>query len=205
MSTTKKDDYYHVGLTDDEVLQSREKNGVNLLTPPKRPSLWKLYLEKFEDPVVRVLLVAAVFSLIISIIENEYAETIGIIAAILLATGIGFFFEYDANKKFDLLNAVNEETLVKVIRNGHVQEIPRKDVVVDDIIILETGEEIPADGQLLEAISLQVNESNLTGEPVINKTVIEADFDEEATYASNLVMRGTTVAVSYTHLTLPTT
>ena len=125
MSTTKKDDYYHVGLTDDEVLQSREKNGVNLLTPPKRPSLWKLYLEKFEDPVVRVLLVAAVFSLIISIIENEYAETIGIIAAILLATGIGFFFEYDANKKFDLLNAVNEETLVKVIRNGHVQEIPR--------------------------------------------------------------------------------
>ena len=185
MSTTKKDDYYHVGLTDDEVLQSREKNGVNLLTPPKRPSLWKLYLEKFEDPVVRVLLVAAVFSLIISIIENEYAETIGIIAAILLATGIGFFFEYDANKKFDLLNAVNEETLVKVIRNGHVQEIPRKDVVVDDIIILETGEEIPADGQLLEAISLQVNESNLTGEPVINKTVIEADFDEEATYASN--------------------
>ena len=106
-----------------------------------------------------------------------------------MATGIGFFFEYDANKKFDLLNAVNEETLVKVIRNGHVQEIPRKDVVVDDIIILETGEEIPADSQLLEAISLQVNESNLTREPVINKTVIEADFDEEASYASNLVMR----------------
>ena len=210
MSTTKKDDYYHVGLTDDEVLQSREKNGVNLLTPPKRPSLWKLYLEKFEDPVVRVLLVAAVFSLIISIIENEYAETIGIIAAILLATGIGFFFEYDANKKFDLLNAVNEETLVKVIRNGHVQEIPRKDVVVGDIIILETGEEIPADGQLLEAISLQVNESNLTGEPVINKTVIEADFDEEATYASNLVMRGTTVVdghgtmLSLIHISEPT-
>ena len=131
MSTTKKDDYYHVGLTDDEVLQSREKNGVNLLTPPKRPSLWKLYLEKFEDPVVRVLLVAAVFSLIISIIENEYAETIGIIAAILLATGIGFFFEYDANKKFDLLNAVNEETLVKVIatdtyRKSHVKRRCRR-------------------------------------------------------------------------------
>ena len=191
--STNKNDYYHLGLTDDEVLQSREKNGVNLLTPPKRPSLWKLYLEKFEDPVVRVLLVAAVFSLIISIIENEYAETIGIIAAILLATGIGFFFEYDANKKFDLLNAVNEETLVKVIRNGCVQEVPRKDIVVGDIVILETGEEIPADGELVEAISLQVNESNLTGEPVINKTIIEADFDEEATYASNLVMRGTTV------------
>ena len=191
--TAKNDDYFHLGLTDQEVLQSREKHGVNLLTPPKRPSLLKLYLEKFEDPVVRVLLVAAVFSLIISILENEYAETIGIIAAILLATGIGFYFEYDANKKFDLLNAVNEETLVKVIRNGRIQEIPRKDVVVGDIVVLETGEEIPADGELIEAISLQVNESNLTGEPVINKTTVEADFDEEATYASNLVMRGTTV------------
>lgn len=191
--TAKNDDYFHLGLTDQEVLQSREKYGANLLTPPKRPSLLKLYLEKFEDPVVRVLLIAAVFSLIISVIENEYAETIGIIAAILLATGIGFYFEYDANKKFDLLNAVNEETLVKVIRNGRILEIPRKDVVVGDIVVLETGEEIPADGELIEAISLQVNESNLTGEPVINKTIIEADFDEEATYASNLVMRGTTV------------
>jgi Ca2+-transporting ATPase len=191
--TAKNDDYFHLGLTDQEVLQSWEKYGANLLTPPKRPSLLKLYLEKFEDPVVRVLLIAAVFSLIISVIENEYAETIGIIAAILLATGIGFYFEYDANKKFDLLNAVNEETLVKVIRNGRIQEIPRKDVVVGDIVVLETGEEIPADGELIEAISLQVNESNLTGEPVINKTIIEADFDEEATYASNLVMRGTTV------------
>ena len=141
--TTNKNDYYHLGLTDEEVLQSREQHGDNLLTPPKRPSLWRLYLEKFEDPVVRVLLVAAVFSLIISVIENEYAETIGIIAAILLATGIGFFFEYDANKKFDLLNAVNEETLVKVVRNGKVQEVPRKDIVVGDLVILETGEEIP--------------------------------------------------------------
>lgn len=191
--TAIKDDYYHVGLTDEQVRKSRDKHGVNLLTPPKRPSLWKLYLEKFEDPVVRVLLVAALFSLIISIVENEYAETIGIIVAILLATGIGFFFEYDAGKKFDLLNAVNEETLVKVIRNGHVQEIPRKDVVVGDIVVLETGEEVPADGELLEAISLQVNESNLTGEPVVTKTTVEADFDEEATYASNRILRGTTV------------
>lgn len=191
--TAKNDDYYHLGLSEEEVLQSREKYGANLLTPPKRPSLWRLYLEKFEDPVVRVLLVAAAFSLIISIIENEYAETIGIIAAILLATGIGFYFEYDAGKKFDLLNAVNEETLVKVIRGGHIREIPRKDVVVGDIVVLETGEEIPADGELIEAISLQVNESNLTGEPVINKTIVEADFDEEATYASNMVLRGTTV------------
>ena len=190
---TMKENYYHVGLTDEEVRKSRAEHGVNLMTPPKRPSMWKLYLEKFQDPVVKVLLVAAFFSLVISIVENEYAETIGIIAAILLATGIGFFFEYDANKKFDLLNQVNEETKVKVIRNGHVQEIPRKDVVVGDIVVLETGEEVPADGQLFESISLQVNESNLTGEPVVSKTTVEADFDEDATYASNRVLRGTTV------------
>ena len=186
-------DYHHMGLTDEEVLKSRAQHGDNLLTPPKRPSLLKLYLEKFEDPVVRVLLVAALLSLVISIIENEYAETIGIIVAILLATGIGFFFEYDANKKFDLLNAVNEETRVKVLRNGHVMEVPRKDIVVGDIVMLETGEEVPADGELLEAVSLQVNESNLTGEPVVNKTIVEADFDPDATYASNRVLRGTTV------------
>lgn len=192
MAAVKKEHSY-VGLTDAEVNESRARHGVNLLTPPKRPSLWKLYLEKFEDPVVRVLLVAALLSLIISIVENEYAETIGIIAAILLATGIGFFFEYDANRKFDLLNAVSEETLVKVMRNGHIHEIPRKDVVVGDVVLLETGEEVPADGELLEAVSLQVNESNLTGEPMVNKTVVEADFDSEATYASNRVLRGTTV------------
>lgn len=186
-------DYHHVGLTDEEVLKSREKNGVNLLTPPKRPSMWKLYLEKFNDPVVRVLLVAACFSLVISIIENEYAETIGIIAAILLATGIGFIFEYDANRKFDLLNAVNEETPVTVLRNGKIHEIPRKDVVVGDVVILNTGEEVPADGMLMEAVSLQVNESSLTGEPVVNKTTNEQDFDKEATYPSNAVMRGTTI------------
>ena len=191
--TEMKENVNHVGLTDEEVLRSRAEHGVNLLTPPKRPSLLRLYLEKFQDPVVKVLLVAALFSLAISIVENEYAETIGIIAAILLATGIGFFFEYDANKKFDLLNAVNEETRVKVIRNGHVQEVPRKDVVVGDVVILETGEEMPADGDLLEAVSLQVNESNLTGEPMVSKTTVEADFDPEATYASNRVLRGTTV------------
>lgn len=181
------------GLTDQEVIASREKNGVNLLTPPKRPSIWKLYLEKFQDPVIRVLLVAAVFSLIISIIENEYAETIGIFFAIFLATGIGFYFEYDANKKFDLLNAVGEETPVTVIRNGKIKEIPRKDIVVGDIVILNTGEEVPADGMLVEAVSLQVNESTLTGELMVNKTTDEAHFDEEATYPSNSVMRGTTI------------
>ena len=181
------------GLTDQEVVASRQKYGENLLTPPKRPSIWKLYLEKFQDPVIRVLLVAAVFSLIISIIENEYAETIGIFFAIFLATGIGFYFEYDANKKFDLLNAVGEETPVTVIRNGKVKEIPRKEIVVGDIVILNTGDEIPADGTLVEAVSLQVNEANLTGELMVNKTTDPEHFDDEATYPSNAVMRGTTV------------
>ena len=181
------------GLSDKQVQESREKYGWNLLTPPKRPSMWKLYLEKFNDPVIRILLVAAFFSLVISIIEGEFAETIGIFFAIFLATGIGFYFEYDANKKFDLLNAVGEETPVTVRRNGKIQEIPRKEVVVGDIVILNTGEEIPADGTLLEAISLQVNESTLTGELMVNKTTDEASFDEEATYPSNEVMRGTTV------------
>ncbi|WP_304227992.1 calcium-translocating P-type ATPase, PMCA-type [Phocaeicola plebeius] len=181
------------GLTDQEVLQNRQKYGMNLLTPPKRPSIWKLYLEKFQDPVIKVLLVAAAFSLLISIIESEYAETIGIFFAIFLATGIGFYFEYDANKKFDLLNAVGEETPVMVIRNGKVHEIPKKDIVVGDVVILNTGDEIPADGVLLEAVSLQVNESSLTGELMVNKTTDKAHFDEEATYPSNSVMRGTTV------------
>ena len=181
------------GLTDQEVLQNRQKYGMNLLTPPKRPSIWKLYLEKFQDPVIKVLLVAAAFSLLISIIESEYAETIGIFFAIFLATGIGFYFEYDANKKFDLLNAVGEEAPAMVIRNGKVHEIPKKDIVVGDVVILNTGDEIPADGVLLEAVSLQVNESSLTGELMVNKTTDEVHFDEEATYPSNSVMRGTTV------------
>ena len=181
------------GLTDKEVLVSREEHGMNLLTPPKKASMWKLYLEKFNDPVIRILLVAAFFSLVISIIEGEYAETIGIFFAIFLATGIGFYFEYDANKKFELLNAVGEETPVTVRRNGKIQEIPRKEVVVGDIVILNTGEEVPADGVLTEAISLQINESNLTGELMVNKTTDEDSFDEEATYPSNEVMRGTTV------------
>ena len=181
------------GLTDSEVLESRRKHGQNLLTPPKRPSMLKLYLEKFRDPVIKVLLVAACFSLVISIIEGEYAETIGIFFAIFLATGIGFYFEYDAGRKFDLLNAVGEETPVSVIRNGKVQEIPRKDIVVGDIVLLNTGDEVPADGTLLEAVSLQINESTLTGELMVHKTVDEAAFDAEATYPSNTVMRGTTV------------
>lgn len=181
------------GLTDQEVIDSRKAHGINLLTPPQRPSAWKLYLEKFRDPVIRILLVAALLSFIVSLIEGEYAETIGIFFAIFLATGIGFYFEYDANKKFDLLNEVNEETPVTVVRNGKVQEIPKKDLVVGDIVMLNVGEDIPADGILLEAISLQVNESNLTGELIAIKTTDEASFQQEATYPSNRVYRGTTV------------
>lgn len=181
------------GLTDNEVRQSREKYGQNVLTPPKRKSMWKLYLEKFEDPVIRILLVAACLSLVISVFENEYAETIGIIAAILLATGVGFLFEYDANRKFNLLNTVNDDNAVRVIRNGHVCEVTRKEVVVGDIVLLETGEEVPADGILLEATSLLINESSLTGEPSASKTTNEAHFHKDATYADNMVMRGTTV------------
>ena len=192
MAITKLENVLN-GLSDKQVQESRETYGWNLLTPPKRPSMWKLYLEKFNDPVIRILLVAAFFSFVISVIEGEYAETIGIFFAIFLATGIGFYFEYDANKKFDLLNAVGEETPVTVRRNGKIQEIPRKEVVVGDIVILNTGEEVPADGTLLEAISLQINESTLTGELMVNKTTDEASFDEEATYPSNEVMRGTTV------------
>lgn len=185
--------YQHTGLSPEEVERSRAEHGENLLTPPPRPSLWRLYVEKLEDPVVKVLLVAALCSLAIAVVENEYVETIGIVAAILLATGIGFYFEYDAGRKFDLLNAVSEEIAVKVLRSGRVSEVPRCEVVVGDVVLLETGDEVPADGLLLEALSMQLNESSLTGEPVVSKTVHPEHFDPHATYPSNRVMRGSTV------------
>ena len=193
MMIEKETDNRRKGLTAEEVEQSRAQHGDNLLTPPARPSLWKLYLEKLQDPVVKVLLVAAACSLCIAVVENDYTETIGILAAILLATGIAFGFEYDANRKFDLLNAVNEETPVKVIRDGAVREIARREVVVGDVVLVETGDEVPADGELIEAVSLQINESSLTGEPSVNKTTHKESFDPEATYPSNRVMRGTSV------------
>lgn len=184
---------HYSGLSDAEVEVNRKKYGPNVLTPPPRTPLWKLFLEKFKDPIIRILLVAAVLSLIISIMHNEYAETIGIFAAILLATGVGFWFEMDANKKFELLNQVNDDVMVKVLRNGNIHEVPKRDIVVGDVVVLETGEEVPADGVLIEAISLQINESTLTGEPVIDKTTNPEEFDAEATYPSNAVMRGTTI------------
>ncbi|NEW82108.1 MAG: calcium-translocating P-type ATPase, PMCA-type [Mariniphaga sp.] len=184
---------HYTGLTSEQVIESRKKYGNNLLTPPKRESLWKLFLEKFKDPIIRILLIAAFLSLGIAFVHNEYAETIGIFCAIFLATGVAFWFEMDANKKFDILNQVNDDTLIKVVRNGNVSEIPKKDIVVGDIVLLGTGEEVPADGELLEAISLQIDESCLTGEPIIDKTTNPAEFDKESTYASNWAMRGTKV------------
>lgn len=190
------------GLNDNQVEESRRLHGENTLTPPKKTSLWKLFLEKFDDPIIKILLVAWFLSMIIAGVHcwgpeakgfTAFLEPIGIFFAIILASGVGFFFEVKANKAFDVLNTVNDDIEVKVIRNGNICQITRKDVVVGDIVVLETGEEVPADGHLLEAISLQINESTLTGEPIIAKTTNEADFDEEATYPSNMVMRGTTV------------
>lgn len=184
---------HYTGLSDDQVVASRKQHGLNVLTPPKRESLWKLFLEKFEDPIIRILLIAAFLSLGISFVHKDFSETIGIFCAIILATGVAFWFELDANKKFDILNQVNDDTLIKVIRNSNVSEVPKKDIVVGDVIILGTGEEVPADGILLEAISLQINESCLTGELMIDKTTNPSEFDAEATYPSNCVMRGTKV------------
>ena len=190
------------GLTQQQVEESRRLHGENVLTPPEKTSLWKQFLEKFEDPIIQILLVAWVLSMVIAGVHcwgpeakgfSAFLEPLGILFAILLASCVGFAFEVKANKAFEVLNTVNDDILVKVIRDGNISQVPRKDVVVSDIVVLETGEEVPADGVLLEAISLQINESTLTGEPIISKTTNEAEFDSEATYPSNVVMRGTTV------------
>lgn len=190
------------GLTQQQVEESRRLHGENVLTPPEKTSLWKQFLEKFEDPIIQILLVAWVLSMVIAGVHcwgpeakgfSAFLEPLGILFAILLASCVGFAFEVKANKAFEILNTVNDDILVKVIRDGNISQVPRKDVVVGDIVVLETGEEVPADGVLLEAISLQINESTLTGEPIISKTTNEAEFDSEATYPSNVVMRGTTV------------
>lgn len=192
---------HYSGLTDAEVKESRAKYGENILTPPERESLWSQFMEKFQDPIIIILLVALLLSVGVSCYHyfsgeqdaSTFLEPLGIAFAVLLATCVGFAFEVSANKKFEVLNQVNDETLVKVIRNGNISQIPKKDVVVGDIVILETGEEVPADGELLETVSLQINESTLTGEPVIKKTTVEADFSKDSTYPSNRAMKGTTV------------
>ena len=183
------------GLNDQQVEQSRREHGENLLTPPKRTSLLRLYLEKYNDPIIRILLVAAVASLALAFFHKDFIETIGIVLAIILATTIGFYFERDAAKKFDVLTALGEVSPVKVRRNGTVTEIPRKDVVVGDVIIIEVGDEIPADGRLIASTDLQIDESSLTGEPIISKHVVtdETPSDKEATYPSDTVLRSTMV------------
>ena len=190
-----------IGLSTEEVLKSRAENGDNALTPPQKESLWKLYLEKYQDPIIQILLVAAAISLALAIIENEYVETIGIIVAIFLATTIGFYFERDAAKKFNILTALDEEQPVKVLRNGHVTQVSRREVVVGDIVLVETGDEIPADGELINAVDLQINESTLTGEMICTKMVqqetegkkSENTSEESHAYPSWMVLRSTMV------------
>jgi Ca2+-transporting ATPase len=188
-----KKEYYN-GLTIKQVEENRRKYGINILTPPARDPVWKLFLQKFEDPIIRVLLVAAFLSLGISFIYNDYIETIGIFCAIFLATGIAFWFELDAGKKFDLLNKVNDETLVKVIREGNICEIQKRDIVFGDILLLDTGEEVPADAELLRSVSLTINESTLTGEPLVEKSADPKYYDKDATYPTDRIYRGTAIA-----------
>lgn len=193
--------HYYTGLTDAQVLESRRKNGANVLTPPEKEPLWKQFLEKFGDPLIIILMIAGALSIGISCYEffglgqgaAVFFEPVGIFVAILLATGLAFYFELQADKEFTILNQVNDDEPVEVIRNGNTTQIPRKDIVVGDIVILNTGEEVPADSELLEATSLHMDESTLTGEPMCGKSVDEKDFDKAATYPTNHVMKGTKV------------
>ena len=179
-----------IGLTDEQVKQSREQHGKNVLTPPQRTSLWKLYLDKYRDPIIQILLVAAFVSLILAFIEKNFMETIGIFVAVFLATTVGFYFERDAAKKFNLLTALSEEQPVKVRRNGKVMEIPRHDVVVGDVVLVEVGDEVPADGELIVCNDLQMNESALTGEPVTEKSL---EGGGDGAYPRNIILRSTMV------------
>ena len=189
------------GLTDAQVAESRATHGVNILTPPQKDPLWKRFLEKFSDPLIIILMIAGALSIGISCYEywgldkglSVFFEPVGIFIAILLATGLAFYFELKADKEFALLNQVNDDEPVQVVRNGNATQIPKKDVVVGDIVILNTGEEVPADGELLEAVSLNIDESTLTGEPMCHKTTDPAQFDKDATFPSNHAMRGTKV------------
>ena len=191
----------YAGLTDEQVKESRLKYGVNILTPPQKKPLWKQFLEKFSDPLIIILIVAGVLSIGIALYEyfglghewRVFFEPVGIFVAILMATGLAFYFELRANKAFSILNQVNDDEPVKVIRNGNTVEIPKKDVVVGDVVILNTGDEVPADGELLEAVTLNMDESSLTGEPVCHKSTDPAEFDSEHTYPTNHVLRGTKV------------
>lgn len=189
------------GLNAKQVEESRAKHGFNILTPPQKESVFHQFLEKFKDPIIQILLIALALSIGVAVYQylttdegiRVLFEPLGIFIAIMLATCVGFAFELNANKKFDILNQVNDEEAVKVVRDGNVTLIQRREVVVGDVVIVETGDEVPADGVLLDAFSLQVNESDLTGEPMARKTVEDKDFNEEATYPSNWLMRGSKI------------
>ncbi len=192
---------HYTGLTDAQVLESRKKNGANVLTPPEKEPLWKQFLGKFGDPLIIILMIAGALSIGISCYEffglgqdaAVFFEPVGIFVAILLATGLAFYFELQADKEFTILNQVNDDEPVEVIRNGNTTQVPRKDIVVGDIVVINTGEEVPADCELLEATSLHMDESSLTGEPMCFKSIDEKDFDKAATYPTNHVMKGTKV------------
>lgn len=193
------------GLSDSQVEESRQRNGANVITPVAKESVWKKFAEKFKDPTIMILLVAAILSLGVSIYEMTYhgrggealLEPLGIFVAVLLATGLSFYFEQRADREFAILNKVNDDEPVRVMRNGHTAELPKKNIVVGDIVIVETGNEVPADGKLLESVALSVDESSLTGEPVSSKTADPDLFDSEATFPSNHLMRGSKVVEGY--------
>ena len=193
--------HHYSGLTPAQVEESRRKHGANVLTPPEKEPLWKQFLEKFGDPLIIILMIAGALSIGISFYEYfgldegaaVFFEPAGIFVAILLATGLAFYFELQADKEFTILNQVNDDEAVEVVREGNTTMIPRKDVVVGDVVVLNTGEEVPADAELLEATSLHLDESTLTGEPMCVKSVDEKDFDDKATYPTNHVMKGTKV------------
>lgn len=196
-----KNTHVHVGLSEQEVLASRKKYGSNTITPKEKEPLWKRFLGKFGDPLIIILLVAGALSIAISLYEffaldkspSIFFEPMGIFIAVFLSAGLAFVFELKADKEFDILNQVNDDAPVRVIRNGNETEIPRREVVVGDFVRIGTGDEVPADGELLECVSLNVDESTLTGEPICHKTTEAAEFRTDATFPSNRVMRGTKV------------
>ncbi len=192
MNTPLSENKNPEGLNNSQVTASRNQHGENVLTPPRRTSFWKLYLDKYRDPIIQILLVAAAISLLLAFVENDFIETIGIIAAIIIATTVGFYFECDAAKRFNVLTAMNEDQMVKVRRDGHVTEVRRRDIVVGDIILVEVGDEIPADAQLIEAVNLQVDESSLTGEPLATKS-LDHEPDAGEAYPPNIILRSTMV------------
>ncbi|MBO5780228.1 MAG: calcium-translocating P-type ATPase, PMCA-type [Muribaculaceae bacterium] len=189
------------GLTAEQVIESRRLHGENILTPPPRESLLSKFIKKFNDPLIIILMIAGALSVGISCYEfwgldksaTVFFEPVGIFIAIILATGLSFYFEAKADREFAILNQVNDDEPVRVIRDGNNIEISKREVVVGDIVFINQGDEVPADGKLIEAVALTVDESTLTGEPSCNKSVNPADYDANATYATNEVLRGTKV------------